>query len=243
MDENLAEAAIKSLTETAERLISEQDNVPKNPLNLPEKGNKVTNKKASKAPTVIKSIGVGGTSIFSAEISRKPESDIAPHLELMKEENIAKEDDIKDDQWFTMYGNLVTQYEQQFEANEKMRKEIIRRVERYNHNERDYRAEIKLLQRELRVRYGFEKDALQTNQGMAFKFQQEIHENIDNYENKVQQLEEEQLKEIARKYRSEVARTKKSIEENRMKTGEDGDQLKEREAEIKHHLDLITNIA
>lgn len=28
-----------------------------------------------------------------------------------------------------------------------------------------------------------------------------------------------------------------------MKTGEDGDQLKEREAEIKHHLDLITNIA
>lgn len=160
MDENLAEAAIKSLTETAERLILEQDNVPKNPLNLPEKGNKVTNKKASKAPTVIKSIGVGGTSIFSAEISRKPESDIAPHLELMKEENIAKEDDIKDDQWFTMYGNLVTQYEQQFEANEKMRKEIIRRVERYNHNERDYRAEIKLLQRELRVRYGFEKDAL-----------------------------------------------------------------------------------
>jgi hypothetical protein len=160
MDENLAEAAIKSLTETAERLISEQDNVPKNPLNLPEKGNKAPNKKASKAPTVIKSIGVGGTSIFSAEISRKPESDIAPHLELMKEENIAKEDDIKDDQWFTMYGNLVTQYEQQFEANEKMRKEIIRRVERYNHNERDYRAEIKLLQRELRVRYGFEKDAL-----------------------------------------------------------------------------------
>lgn len=111
MDENLAEAAIKSLTETAERLISEQDNVPKNSLNLPDKGNKVTNKKASKAPTVIKSIGVGGTSIFSAEISRKPEPDIAPHLDLMKEENIGKEDDIKDDQWFTMYGNLVTQYE------------------------------------------------------------------------------------------------------------------------------------
>ena len=45
------------------------------------------------------------------------------------------------------------------------------------------------------------------------------------------------MKEIARKYRSEVARTKKSIEEQRRKTGEDGDQLKEREAEIKHHLD------
>jgi hypothetical protein len=52
-----------------------------------------------------------------------------------------------------------------------MRKEIIRRVERYNHNERDYRAEIKLLQRELRVRYGFEKDALNTNKGMRIKYQ------------------------------------------------------------------------
>ena len=142
-----------------------------------------------------------------------------------------------------MYGNLVTQYENQFEANEKMRKEIIRRVERYNHNERDYRAQIKLLQRELRVRYGFEKDALRTNEAMIAKYQHEINEKIDNYENKVAQLEEEQLKEIARKYRSEVARTKKSIEEKRMKTGEDGDQMKEREAEIKHHLDLITNIA
>jgi hypothetical protein len=40
-----------------------------------------------------------------------------------------------------------------------------------------------------------------------------------------------------------VARTKKENEQKRMKTGEDGDQLKEREAEIKHHLDLITNIA
>lgn len=159
--------------------------MPKNPLTLPEKGTKNTLKKVSKVPSVIKSIGVGGTSIFSAEISRKPETDVAPHIELIKEENLSGKDDIKDDQWFTMYGNLVTQYENQFEANEKMRKEIIRRVERYNHNERDYRAEIKLLQRELRVRYGFEKDALATNQGMSLKYQQEIHENIDNYENKV----------------------------------------------------------
>jgi hypothetical protein len=78
---------------------------------------------------------------------------------------------------------------------------------------------------------------------MIYKYQQDINECIDNYENKVSQLEEEQMKEIARKYRSDVARTKKENEEKRMKTGEDGDQLKEREAEIKHHLDLITNIA
>ena len=112
---------------------------------------------------MIKSIGVGGTSIFSAEITKKPEDEVAPHKVLIKEEGLKDKDEIKDDQWFNMYGQLVTQYENQFEANEKMRKEIIRRVERYNHNERDYRNEIKLLQRELRVRYGFEKEALETN--------------------------------------------------------------------------------
>jgi len=117
MDENLAEAAIRQLQETANRLISEQEAVPKNPLTLPEKGGKTTNKKPSKAPSVIKSIGVGGSSIFSAEITRKPEQYQARHLELMKEENLSSKDDIKDDQWFTMYGNLVTQYENQFEAN------------------------------------------------------------------------------------------------------------------------------
>jgi len=51
-----------------------------------------------------------------------------------------------------------------------MRNAIIRRVERYNHNERDYRADIKLLQRELRVRYGYEKDALETNRAMFLKY-------------------------------------------------------------------------
>jgi hypothetical protein len=37
-------------------------------------------KKVNKAPSVIKSIGVGGSSIFSAEITRKPEPEIAPHI-------------------------------------------------------------------------------------------------------------------------------------------------------------------
>jgi hypothetical protein len=97
MDENLAEAAIRSLEETASRLISEQNNAPKNPLTLPEKGSKNISKKVNKAASVIKSIGVGGSSIFSAEITRKPEPDIAPHIDLMKEENLGSRDDVKDD--------------------------------------------------------------------------------------------------------------------------------------------------
>lgn len=48
---------------------------------------------------------------------------------------------------------------------------------------------------------------------MYEKHHQDIAKEIDNYEEKVNQLEEEQLKEIARKFRSDVAKTKKSIEE------------------------------
>ena len=78
----------------------------------------------------------------------------------MKEQNLDSRQKVKDDQWFNMYGELVTKYENQSDANEKMRKEILRRVERFNNNEQDYREQIKLLQRELRVRYGYEKNAL-----------------------------------------------------------------------------------
>ena len=142
-----------------------------------------------------------------------------------------------------MYGELVTKFENQNDANEKMRKEILRRVERFNNNEQDYRENIKLLQRELRVRYGYEKNALEANTAMYENYHQEIQQNIENFEQKVNKLEEEQLKEIARKYRSEVAKTKKSIEEKKAKIGDDGESLKTREAELRHHLELITNIA
>jgi hypothetical protein len=40
----------------------------------------------------------------------------------------------------------------------------------------------------------------------------------------VEEMEQEQVKEITRKFRSEVAKTKKEVEEKRMKSmGEDGD--------------------
>jgi len=206
-------------------------------------------KKKDAKSTVIKSIGVGGTSIFSADINKYMNRD--PNKPLPLEDRFEPphklldlpESEIKEDQWFKMYGDLVTKYEEQFAENEKMKIEIARRVERYNHNERDYRNEIKQLQRELRVRHGYEKDALQTNEATKLKLLAEINQHIEGYTEKVQELEREELKEIGRKYRSEVAKTKKSIEEKRMKTGDETDNLKEQEAAIKHHLDLITNIA
>lgn len=76
------------------------------------------------------------------------------------------------------------------------------------------------------------------------RYKDELWTQIEEYDKKVEEMEQEQVKEITRKFRSEVAKTKKEVEEKRMKSmGEDGDQVKEREAEIKHQLDLITNIA
>lgn len=53
---------------------------------------------------MIKSIGVGGTSIFSAEINKTPPMEKAPHEQLMEEKNIDKKEEIQDDAWFNMYG-------------------------------------------------------------------------------------------------------------------------------------------
>ena len=150
---------------------------------------------------------------------------------------------IKDDVWFEFYGQLVGKFESQFDVNEKLPKEIIRRVERYNRNENDYREQIKLLQRELRVRHGYEKHAEETNKTVMDKYKGEIWDNIEGYENQIRGLEEEQQKEIARKYRSELAKTKKIIEERKAKSGDEGADLKEREAELRNDLELITNIA
>ena len=53
--------------------------------------------------------------------------------------NLKDRDKIKDDAWYTMYGDLVTKYEAQFEANEKMRLELLRRQIRYQNNQHEYR--------------------------------------------------------------------------------------------------------
>jgi len=100
-----------------------------------------------------------------------------------------------------------------------------------------------LLQRELRVRYGYEKGAQETNAITINKYKGDIGKNIDSYAEQVHKLEEEQFKEITRKYRSEVDKTKKSIEERKAQKGDQAADLKERENELRHHLELITNIA
>ena len=129
------------------------------------------------------------------------------------------------------------------EENEKMKREIKRRTERYNNNEKEYRQEINELERELRVRKGLEENANKTNRQNIERIDQAIRENIDNYDEQLKLLEEEQTKELARKYKSLISRTKKSIEQEKAKSGDKAAEEAERENELQHHLELITNIA
>lgn len=165
------------------------------------------------------------------------------HTDHMQQHNMKDRSSIKEDSWFEFYGNLVTKFEQQFEVNEKLRGEINRRIERYQNNETEYRYEIANLNRELRVRFGYEKNAEATNMAMMEMTRLHIEKEIEEYATKLRELDEEQQKEIARKYRSELAKTKKQIEEKKAKTGDEGADLKEREAELRNSLELITNIA
>ena len=143
-EDNLAEQAIQALNATAKQLIQDQNELEIQKIQALNTTSSKLKKKEAKS-TVIKSIGVGGTSIFSADINKymnrdpnRPQRDEdrfePPHKQLD-----VPESEIKEDQWFKMYGDLVTKYEEQFAENEKMKIEIARRVERYNHNERDYR--------------------------------------------------------------------------------------------------------
>ena len=96
-NQNLAEAAIRSLNDTANRLVQEQNTLPKHSLLMTDTQQTKSKKKDAKS-TVIKSIGVGGTSIFSADISKEPKKEIAPHQQYMQDENLASKEEVKEDQ-------------------------------------------------------------------------------------------------------------------------------------------------
>ena len=68
-------------------------------------------------------------------------------------------------------------------------------------------------------------------------------ENIDEIQPKTKQLKEDQEKDIVRKFSSEMNKIKKKIEERKTSKGDKAADMKDRQNELNHHLDLITNIA
>lgn len=95
----------------------------------------------------------------------------------------------------------------------------------------------------MRIRLGFEKNASIKNAHINEKLQKKIVDQIEDITERVDKLKEEQEKDIIRKFNSELAKMKKKMEERKTSKGDSGADQKEREAELQHHLELITNIA
>jgi len=135
--------------------------------------------------------------------------------------------------WYDEYFNLEEKIEQMQEKNEKMKREIARRTERYVKNEKEYRGEINELEGSLRIRKQhvtlYPDNEVKSG---IFVINDAIVENIDNYENQLKELEDEQTKELARRYQSLVSRTKKSIEQEKAKSGDKAAEEAERENEL-----------
>lgn len=71
--------------------------------------------------------------------------------------------DIKSIQWYQMLGEISVLLDTQVDENKKIHEDLRRREERYNKREQEYRKHIDELQRELRVRLGYEKKAAKKN--------------------------------------------------------------------------------
>lgn len=77
------------------------------------------------------------------------------------------------------------------DENKKINEDLRRREERYNLREQEYRKHIDELQRELRVRLGYEKDAAKKNKRMYEKLQGKLDEQISGIDDRVRKLKEE----------------------------------------------------
>ena len=152
-------------------------------------------------------------------------------------------DDVKGTTWYDEYFLLEEKIERMQEENEKMKREITRRTERYVKNEAEYRQEINELEKDMRIRKGFSDTNGKGDPETIRRINEAICENIDNYKEQYNLLVDEQYNELARKYNSLISRTKKSHEQEKAKSGDKAAEEAERENELQHHLELITNIA
>jgi hypothetical protein len=131
-----------------------------------------------------------------------------------------------------MLGEISVLLDAQVDENKKIQEDLRRREERYNKREQEYRRKIDDLQRELRVRLGYEREADKKNRRIYKKLHEEIEGQIEGIDDRVRALKDEQEKDIIRKFNSEMAKMKKRIEERKTNKGESGAELKDRENEL-----------
>lgn len=99
--------------------------------------------------------------------------------------------DIKPSDWLQWYCEIQTKLQKVKEENKKVEDDINKRFNRYQEREGKYRQTINNMQRELRVRLGYEKNAKEQNDKMKDDLHSQILENIDNINQKTEILKKE----------------------------------------------------
>ena len=78
---------------------------------------------------------------------------------------------------------------------------------------------------------------------LIWNLEKELWDNVDGIQDKIKSLKDEQEANIVRRFSSILNKMKKSIEEKTSIKGAKAADIKGRENELNHHLELITNIA
>ena len=82
------------------------------------------------------------------------------------------------------------------------------------------------------MRKGQEENAKKVNKANIQKLRTAIKNNMNSYEEQRQNLINEKTKDLERKYKSMVSRTKKAIEQEKAKSGDKAAEEAERENEL-----------
>jgi ABC-type phosphate transport system auxiliary subunit len=97
---------------------------------------------------------------------------------------------------------------EQEDIKNKIHEDFKRRQLRYNKREEEYRRHIEELQRELRIRLGYEVDAHLKNEKVIEALRDELHSNIEGIQDKIKSLREEQEHDIVRKFKTDLDKLK-----------------------------------
>ena len=100
-------------------------------------------------------------------------------------------DQVRGTMWYEEYFLLEEKIERMKEENQKMKREITRRTERYVKNEAEYREEINELEKDMRIRRGFSDTNGKGDPEAIDKINTAICGNIDGYKEQYNLLVDE----------------------------------------------------
>jgi hypothetical protein len=148
------------------------------------------------------------------------------------------ETEIRPVEWQTYYEDADSVFKKQCDVVNKLNDDYLRRQQRYMKREQEYRKYIEDLQRELRIRKGYEVDAHKKNKKVIDALKNELNANIEGIQDKIKDLKEEQEKDIVRKFSTDLNKLKSEIENSKTAKGDNMENV-----ENNQQLETITNVA